>query len=327
MHGKDQTVYYLKLQEEPVKGWPYDKFMRSLDSARDVFDGLHKGYMGTKLEEVHIRHLAQLFEEHLGWGRAATFEEALMPFFGKVVGALTMRRMLMRILANKEMLLRTGKYPRWTGTPSLWTYAEVLDCAPFRDKFTGVSLASTKFLSCSGITAGTVYLYRLTPRYVKWILKEIGGCPRFEDCSSQELTGMRLNIRLGINSNGRFYLLEAQASDSQKKHNRDLRKRRTEHINSKTNKKCTLKLGCWSCPIGRELCKTSCREFSRSVKNDNADEKAGGQQVVLGKPGHTALVPSGDKGGDNGDGGTVQGQPGNVRGTAEARWPTLDGGE
>ena len=316
MRGEDKAVHYLKLQAAPAKGWPYDKLVRSLDAARPVFDGLKKGYTGTRIQEVHIRHLACLFKEHLGWGRPAIYEEALMPFFGKIVGPLTIRRMLMRILANKAMLLKTGRFPKWTGHPPLWTYMEVLDCVPYRDRRTEKQLASVKFLSCSGVTAGTVYLFRLTHKYAKWLLKEVGGCPRFEPCSPQELTGMRLYVQLGINSGGRFHILNTTALDAQKKHNRALRKSRIEHINSKTNKKCPMKADCWVCPFGRDLCRTACREFSRR-KDDNASKEDRAGQVVLGKPGHPALVPSCDKGRADGDGGAVRPAVGTVRGAAE----------
>ena len=288
MSKQNETIHYLKRQQDPPKGFQYEGFMKSVDACRPLFDGLHGGFHGKKLDIVHIRYLACLLKDRLKWGKAAAFEEALKPFLEKTVGNLTMRRMLMKVLANREVLVKLGRIPSWTGKPGLWTYADVLECAKYKDKRTGTELASCKFLSCSGITAGTVYLFRLTPRYTRWLIKEISGCPRFESCELQEFTGMRLNLKLGINPNNRFYILEVQTSDAQKKHNRALRRKRTDHINN-TMKNCTLRCECTYCPIGRTECLTSCREFSRSI-NDDASKKTGGGQVVCSPPGHLELV-------------------------------------
>ena len=184
-------------------------------------------YINKKLEVVRIRDISKMISERFGFKDSDPVDILLAQYQDRVLTARLSRRIMMKILANQETLQQGKKVPTWHGDEPVWTCAKVIGCK--QERVNNINIVNTQVLALSNFIAGNIYRFRLTVRYVIWLLIEI-GCPRFEPLMPEDLDEMVMYTRLGLNSHDHFYVLQVRASGTQKKNNRKLyRERNDEH--------------------------------------------------------------------------------------------------
>lgn len=164
------------------------------------------------------------------------------------------RRELMRIClffnANSSYIEQNQIIPRWTGSPPQWVVATVSD-------YTFIKLKDRLIMSLrcpvlTGLMAGTDLILDFPPEYVRWLIKEI-GCPKYDNISEKEISGMLLLVKAGITLSGKIGALIIRASPGIKKANRELHKARIlEHCSKYRH-------ACCNCLVGRDECPMACR--------------------------------------------------------------------
>ena len=128
-------------------------------------------------------------------------------------------RMALRLNAHRAELHKGILPGMWTGTPPLWTCAQVAQVVGLP------RLAEVTFVGLAGGLAGDALTYRLGIGYIMRLLREIGA-PRFVELELRDLLGFCLLAKFGTNRYNRQYLLETAIPSGMKKTNRELYKRR-----------------------------------------------------------------------------------------------------
>ena len=316
-----------------LRTFPHTLLKKQAESCLGPYSDIVRAVLGEKLGPVRIRRLAFLFARALGWGSAPMFTEALAGFLDRALGENTLRHMALRLLANREELLATGTIRKWYGDPPDWIVVEALSSIMYHDKRLDANLVSVKMLACSGHAAGSVYEFRLSPKYVCWLSREIGACPRWGECSPRDLTGMRLTCLFGLRPNGKFYPLKALAHTGQIGWNTEIRRERSAHMHNKAGmsddelrtQKCPRTVSCTQCERGLDICRYAVKEYTITTEGDpqdgNSDQKDGGE-ILCPEQGRDQLVPLGRGLGDQCD---IRADAGEGVGDAQSAGNTDDG--
>jgi len=177
---------------------------------------------------------------------------------GQTLTEDTIKGAIMRIRQNMACLQAGNPIPVWRCEGSIWAWCRVTDMRQFtagKDaKGNGKPYYEIRLRAYTGITAGEYHTIMLPPRYLKWLMVEL-GYPRFGPAPQPlGFFNMRLNACLGCNSRGRVILQECEAGPAQRSWNSRLAAARLDH------RRCsTPNTPCGICRRGLTECQLACR--------------------------------------------------------------------
>jgi hypothetical protein len=125
----------------------------------------------VKLEGLEARHALEFSMQHL---------------HGLVLDEGTLHGFLSWVMENRDYLARGEGIPLWTGEPPVWACLRVIDGVV--EKIRDVQILRLVLKSYSGVTAGNYIELRVSPKYTRWLVKEM-GYPKYGRAHELEIVG------------------------------------------------------------------------------------------------------------------------------------------
>ena len=168
---------------------------------------------------------------------------------GEELSETSLYGLILWVMHNRRYLKAGEGIPVWDGRPPIWAAIRVVDGVP--EVLRDIPVLRLMLRSYTGVIAGQYLEIRLSPRYIRWLLKEI-GYPRYSFVHEAEIVGSMFWALIGIGTSGRPRILAVVVSSSMKSSNKTL-------FRERINKSCSQPIPCHRCQKTTAECGLACR--------------------------------------------------------------------